>query len=309
MGKAITSAVKRVARVTRTPKPAGRAASAKAAPVAESPASVPADAAELTASNWSFDGVVRRVLGFSRAAEIEQGSADAESARAPFRATRSEITDRRSAFDALNVFVRSLDQETRTKLEVVIRAGREAETLPEAFASVLRDQLARGDVAPDLFLDGMVALQHLQRGHAVACATGFDLELDVARWKSVRVRDSLDERVWLRFGRELAQSTVAEWSCLALVDGGEQVERLYLRRGRMCWYSFDFVIDRPSDRQLALRRSERPTKNSKLVTLTLEAVVGRRCRPERTAVRRAALAMSARLGTCRMKSDVSSAKA
>jgi hypothetical protein len=227
---------------------------------------------------WSFDGVLRRVLGLSRAAEGERNH---------------------SAVDALRIFARTLDVSVLHKLETLMQAGRDARPLGSTSAALLGRDSDANAKATALFDDRLASVENLRRGHAIACATKFDLESDVSGWNTAADGDSLDERVWLRFGRELASSNPSDWSCLATVGRNAELEALYLRRGEMNWWSFDTVIDRPSTRSVA-RRLDAPTrKRERLVTLPIEAVIGRRCRADRKALRRAALAMSARLGAAR----------
>ncbi len=256
---------------------------------------VGADTAALGAARWSFDGVVRRVLGFSRAAELEAALPErrAKNRRSAALAA-GDVGGPSPAFDALNLFVRSLDDETRGKLRALMQAGREAQALPDAAAVSSRAAEADGMLVPDLFASGTRAFQDLQRGHAVACATEFDLELELGRWENVRERASLDERVWLRFGRELARSRVEEWSCQAVCDSRGQLEKLYLRHGQTAWWSFGALIDRPSSREVLGQRSTRG--RSRLVSLSLQAAVARSSRAELRAVHRASIAVSARLG-------------
>jgi hypothetical protein len=146
----------------------------------------------------------------------------------------------------------------------------------------------------DLFASGAPACQDLQRGLAVACATAFDLELALPRWTKVGDGASLDDRVWLRFGRELALSRVEEWSCQAVCDSRGQLEKLYLRRGQNAWWSFGALIDRPPGRELQRQRSAKG--RARLVSLSLQAALARSCRAELRAVHRASMAVSARLG-------------
>lgn len=254
----------------------------------------------LHAAAWSFDGVVRRVLAFARAAELEnEKSIAGELVAASSENGFARAKPGSPAFDALRLFVRSLDAETQGKLRAVMRAGREAEPLQLAAAAIATEDAAVEDGGPEVFAGGTAALQDLQRGHAVACATTFDLELPLAGWSAVGRRESLDERVWLRFGRELARSRVEEWSCFAVVDSRDHLRRLYLRRGKHRWWSFDAVIDRPSDGDLGLARSARACR-SRIVTLSLQSALGRSCHPNQRAVRRASFALSARLGMCRV---------
>jgi hypothetical protein len=265
-----------------------------------------ADSATPGSTRWSFDGVVRRVLGFSRAAEVE---AAVPGRRAAYRAAAAVVAGEASAtspaFDALNLFVRSLDDETRGKLQTVMHAGREAQALPDAVTSLAAAPGAVETRAADLFATGSAAFQDLQRGHAVACATAFDLELKLARWGKVKERGSLDERVWLRFGRELARSRVEEWSCHAVVDSREQLEKLYLRCGENPWWSFGALIDRPSARELGGLRAAKKGR-SRVVSLSLQAALARSCRADLRAVHRASMAVSARLGMCGVSGGASS---
>jgi hypothetical protein len=262
---------------------------------------VPSELAVLAAASWSFDGVLRRVRGFSRAAELESETQRPGGRSAPPSATvqRNAAVKASPAFEALNVFVRSLNGSTQGKLRALMQAGREAQALPAAVAALAEGQPVGNDAIPELFARGAAALQDLQRGHAVACATGFDLEADLALWGGAGQPDSLDERVWLRFGRELAQSRVEEWSCYAIVDGRDRLEKLYLRRGMSGWWSFAALIDRPSDRALQVPPSSARSGLSRVVVLPLQSALGRACRGDLRAVRRASLALGARLGSCR----------
>ena len=243
---------------------------------------------------WSFDGVVRRVLAFSRAAELEDEASRLRQRVAPVRFLARSRTESSPAFDALTLFVRSLDRETQGKLRAVMKAGRDAEPLPTAAAAI-----PDADRELEVFGGGAAALQDLQRGHAVACATAFDLELALAHWSAVGKRKSVDERAWLRFGRELARSHIEEWSCCAVVAGGEQLKKLYLRRGQNRWWSFGSAIDRPSHRDLERARSSRSSP-ARIVTLSVQAALGRSCGRNQRALQRASLALSARLGMCRI---------
>jgi hypothetical protein len=236
-------------------------------------------------SAWSFDAVLRRVLGLSRAAELE-------------RIRRRESRNDGSAIDALRFFARSLDAEVLQKLEALMRAGQDARPLGPSSASLSErgTEVAR---ERELFDGRMASVENLRRGHAIACATKFDLESDIAGWPALLGAASLDDRVWLRFGRELASSSPSDWVCLGQVGQGAELEALYLRRGDRRWWSFDTLIDRPSNRAVTRELQSSRPRRGRLVTLPIDAVVGRRCRADRPALRRAALAMSARLGACR----------
>jgi hypothetical protein len=244
-------------------------------------------------AGWSFDGILRRVLGFSRAAELE---GESRRTRGAWTLRGNEASLPSPAFDALKVFVRSLDGETQGKLRTLMQAGRDAQALPAAVATLAALQASDG--LAELFAGGMAELQDLQRGHALACATDFDLDLELERWGGIREPKSVDERVWLRFGRELAQSRIEEWSCFAVVSSNGQLRKLFLRRGTGHWWSFAALIDRPSDRALGVSRAARAGR-SRVVVLPLHSALGRSCRKDLNAVRRASLAVSARIGNCR----------
>jgi hypothetical protein len=262
-------------------------------------AAAPPDPPDLAGPPWSFDGVLRRVIGFSRAATLvprAAGPRGAANVRVPDR------RDRRSsaAFDALRLFVRTLDEPTLQKLDTLMRAGRDGVTLGVAHS--LRDKGATAvplGPSAELFDDGAASLEYVQRGHAIACATQFDLEAGVEAWADGASAGTLDERVWLRFARELAASSVNEWSCLALIGREDRLETLYLSRRNGAWWSFGSVIDRPSAAHVASLQGKKQGE-ARAVSLPLLAVVGRPYRKSRPAVRRAILAISARLGCCRL---------
>lgn len=275
---------------------AGRFPRASAAARTGSFGSMASDAVVFGAERGSFDRVLQRVLGFSRVADGDarrRGARD-EQAASPV-ADGSDVGAPSPAFDALKLFVRSLDRETQDKMRALIRAGRDAQTLPAALASLTAERTSESTSTPELFARDTTELQDLQRGHAVACATGFDLELDLTVWGKVGEPQSLDERVWLRFGRELARSRIEEWACFAVVDARDRLEKLYLRRGKCPWWSFAALIDRPSERALRVPRGAR-TGRSRLVVLPVQTALGRSYHKNLGALRRASMAVSARFG-------------
>lgn len=239
----------------------------------------------LGSGTWTFASILRRVLGLADAAELE---------RAQRRESKND-----GARNALRIFLRSLDPEIRQKLETLMRAGRDARQVGSSSAVALDHGAEPVREPRDLFDDRLASLENLRRGHAIACATKFDLESEITGWPASLGADSLDERVWLRFGKELAASSPADWTCLARVGPGAELEALYLRRGDRPWWSFDTLIDRPSARTVSRRFDRTPRRRGRLVAMALDSVIGRRCRSDRPALRRAAMAMSARLGACR----------
>ncbi|HEX6766920.1 MAG TPA: hypothetical protein VF103_15600, partial [Polyangiaceae bacterium] len=126
------------------------------------------------------------MLGLSRAAELEQ-------------AQRRESRAKGSAIDALRMFARSLDIDVLHKLETLMRAGRDGQPLGPTSVRLSEVGTEETQASSDLFDDRMASVENLRRGHAIACATKFDLESDIAKWPELLGGGSLDERVWLRF--------------------------------------------------------------------------------------------------------------
>ncbi len=238
------------------------------------------DSASLGVSNASFNRCLEHVVGFTRAAEL-----DGNISRSPNGVSGA-------AFDALKLYVRSLDPDTQEKLRALVRAGHDAVPIQSGVAAIVAERVS-GAGSVELFARGCVELEDLRRGHAVARATAFDLEIELAAWGSVREPQSLEERVWLRFGCELARSRLDEWTCFAVVDSRDRLEKLYLRRGKARWWSFAALLDRPSERALDVPRSARSGRRG-LIVLPVQVALERSCRPNLGAVRRASSAVSAR---------------
>jgi len=149
----------------------------------------------------------------------------------------------------------------------------------------------------DLAGDGLAGGElgdYLARGHAIACATQFQLDVGLERW-SASESGELEERVWLRFGKQLAASPLEEWECLGAVgSSGDRLTQLYLRLGKAVWWSFGAVLDRPSPEMVRKDGRGRSGRHSKLGLL--RKVAERRCEPDRRALRRALRAIRARTG-------------
>jgi hypothetical protein len=217
----------------------------------------------------SFDALLRRAIGLS----IGQHSPT----------TREELAS----------VLRELQPEARSKLQIVMTAGRDGLSLGSAHASV---SAARPDAvgASELESAGDELGDYLARGYAIACATQFELNASLDRWSAAESGE-LEERIWLRFGRQLASSPPEEWECLGAVGaGGERLAHLYLRLGKAVWWSFGAVLDRPSPEVVRKSGRARSRRHSKLGPL--RTVAARRCEPERRALRRALRAIRARVG-------------
>jgi hypothetical protein len=226
---------------------------------------------ELQSDPASFDALLRRTIGLSLGEHIEKTG------------SREELAS----------VLRDLQPEARSKLRIVMTAGRDGLGLGSAHASLsAAPQDALG--ASQLESAGDKLGDYLARGYAIACATQFDLDAPLDRW-SVSESGELEERVWLRFGKQLAISPPEEWECLGAVGAsGEALAQLYLRLGKAVWWSFGAVLDRPSLETVRKGGGARSGRHSKLGPL--RNVAARRCEPERRALRRALRAIRARIG-------------
>lgn len=220
-----------------------------------------------TADLSSFDAVLRRMIGLSLSGNEKES-----------RELASLLQD--------------LPAEARSKLRVVMAAGRDGSSLGSAHASASAPQ---GSPAPaELESAGERLGDYLARGYAIACATEFPLDVAFDRW-SASESGELEERVWLRFGRQLAASPPEEWECVGAVGAsGERLAQLYLRLGKAVWWSFGAVLDRPSPEMVRKEGRARSGRHSKLGPL--RKVAERRCEPQRRALRRALRAIRARIG-------------
>ena len=194
--------------------------------------------------------------------------------------------------EELASLLRGLQPEARSKLRIVMTAGRDGLSLGSAHATV--SAAAPDAVGPsEVERAGDELGDYLASGYAIACATQFELDASLDRW-STPESGELEERIWLRFGRQLASSPLEEWECLGAVGAGERLSQLYLRLGKAAWWSFGAVLDRPTPEMVRKSGRARAGRPSKLGSL--RDVAARRCEPERRALRRALRAISARVG-------------
>jgi hypothetical protein len=150
--------------------------------------------------------------------------------------------------------------------------------------------------ASDSSENGPLLAEYLRRGHALACAAGLDLERPIAGWAVGE--HNLDERAWLSFGRQLAQSQPDDWQCLTFAaTGTQEVNKLYLKLGEHAWWSFQALLDRPSAAAVNKQKRALTRGRSKAIsTPSLKAVAPRLLVAEGRALRRAARAIRARVG-------------
>jgi hypothetical protein len=204
--------------------------------------------------------------------------------------SRNEPNEEVQAREGLAALLHDLQPEARAKLRIVMTAGRDGVSLGSAHASVSAAQQGLG--GSELESVGNELGDYLARGHAIACATQFQLDASLDRW-SASESGELEERVWLRFGKQLAATPPEEWECLGAV-AGERLAQLYLRLGKAAWWSFGAVLDRPSPETVRKDGRGRSGRHSKLGPL--RKVAERRCEPDRRALRRALRAIRARTG-------------
>src|SRR5688572_3665893 len=193
----------------------------------------------------SCESVLADIIRLSR--ELVPGESEgapvatAETGRARQAA---EITSQRRLQQALN----ALDPETAQKLRTLMIAGRDGQDIWSVRVNMRTEDAdtAFSAAARDASESGPLLADYLQRGHALACAASLDLERPIAAWSS-DAPDALDERAWLRFGRQLASSPLDDWQCFGFMDpAGQNICRLYVRLGDHAWWSFTSVLDRPS---------------------------------------------------------------
>lgn len=206
----------------------------------------------------------------------------------------------RRALEGLTATLRGLEPETALKIRTLMIAGRDAQSVGAVDVKIsLADTEATFEImAADSGENGPLLIEYLMRGHAIACASGVDLERSLVDWRA-RSADDVDERAWLSFGRQLAKSHPHDWQCLGIVGPGtRKLAKLYLKLGDRAWWSFQSLIDRPTQadmvkeqKGLGRRRSHAISMNSlDLLVSELDDVSGR-------ALQRAGRAIRARVGS------------
>jgi hypothetical protein len=192
-----------------------------------------------------------------------------------------------------------LEPELALKLRTLLIAGRDLRGIAGVKANVaLSDADAVfAKMAADSMENGPLLVDYLQRGHALACAAGIDLEGPFAAWHA-EAADDLDGRAWLSFGKQLANSQPGDWECLGVVDPKTgALRKLYLKLGDNAWWSFQALIDRPSRTSVAKDRRELVRRRSKGMSIhSLQALVQHFDGSPGRALRRAARAIRARVG-------------
>jgi hypothetical protein len=201
--------------------------------------------------------------------------------------------------DELTAMFHQLEPELALKLRTLLIAGRDRRSIDAVNANVSMSDAdaAFAKMAADTVENGPLLLDYLHRGHALACAAGIDLDAPLEAWQT-SAGDSLDDRAWRSFGKQLANSQPSDWECLGVVDPETgDLSKLYLKLGDNAWWSFQAVIDRPSLASVAKDRRELGRRRSKgMSTHSLQALVRHFDSSPGRALRRAAKAIRARVG-------------
>jgi len=192
-----------------------------------------------------------------------------------------------------------LEPETALKLRRLMIAGRDGQNVATVKVNV---SLADSDgafstMAADSGENGPLLVEYLLRGHAIACASGIDINKPLTDW-NVRETDGLEERAWLSFGKQLASSTSEEWQCFAMLSPDTRnVSKLYVKLGKRAWWSFQAQLDRPTLRGAEKERRALTRRRFKgIASNDLGALVAELANVQGRALRRAARAIGARVG-------------
>jgi hypothetical protein len=229
------------------------------------------------------------VIDLAHAVSLEQ-RADAPAGTVPTAAEQ-----------LLTQALEGLEPEASLKLRTLMVAGRDGRGVTAVHVEMKpadADSASATVATGDLSKSGPLLADYLRCGHAMACATGLDLEKSIATWPS-SMTHTLDERAWLSFGVQLAKSQPEDWTCLGFVgsDGAQQLTKLYLRLGEHAWWSFRSVLDRPSTASVDKEKRALAKRRSKGVAgASLKTMADRSCGNEGRALRRAVKAIRARVG-------------
>jgi hypothetical protein len=204
------------------------------------------------------------------------------------------------ALDGLTATLRSLDPETALKIRTLMIAGRDGQSIGAVDVKVsLADTASTFAImATDSGENGPLLIEYLLRGHAIACAAGIDLDRSLADWQA-RSADDVDERAWMSFGRQLAKSLPHEWQCIGVVDPGtRKLAKLYLKLGDRAWWSFQSLIDRPTQGDMAKEQKGLGRRRSRAIsTNSLDSLVSELDDVSGRALQRAGRAIRARVGS------------
>jgi hypothetical protein len=204
-----------------------------------------------------------------------------------------------SAQQQLTLVLRNLEPELALKVRTLMVAGRDGQSIHTVkIPMTLADgRSSFHAVADDTSENGPLLAEYLRRGHALAHASGLDLERPIGGWGKAEV--SGDERDWQRFGRQLAQSNPEDWHCLLVpAEAPSAAGQLYLQHAQHGSWSFHAQLDRAQPEAQDLRRAAAGVRSTSVSTRSLAALVPRLRKTQGVALRRAARAICARVGAC-----------
>jgi hypothetical protein len=206
------------------------------------------------------------------------------------------------ALTQLTATLRELEPETALKIRTLMIAGRDGQSIASVNVNLSLCDAEAGFafMAADSGENGPLLVEYLRRGHAIARAIGIDLDRPLVEWQSPS-SESLEERAWLSFGKQLASSDPRDWHSFAVVESPTGVlTKLYLRLGDRAWWSFQGWLDRPTRAGMEKERRALGRRHFKGVPIdTLDALVARLERHgsvQGRALRRANRAIRARVG-------------
>jgi len=171
-----------------------------------------------------------------------------------------------------------LQPEMAIKVRTLMVAGRDGQDISAVRTNMTPQdaESAFAAAARDVSENGPLLAEYLRRGHALACAMGLDVEKPVSGWGALAPQ-TLDERAWLSFGKQLASAPPDEWQCMAFSEpSGSTIARIYLKLPDHAWWSFQALLDRPSPAIVTKEKRAMGSKQSKRITsLTLKALAAR----------------------------------
>jgi hypothetical protein len=248
----------------------------------------------------TFEATLRHVIRLAEAVSVEPGNVPVEASAQGAAASGAGPKDASASSPARELLthaVDALEPEAALKLRTLMVAGRDGRGVAAVHVDTKPQSADSPSPSADLNKNAPQLADYLRRGHAMACATGFDLEKSIATWPS-STPHTLDERAWLSFGVQLAKSQPDDWTCLGFVGSdAQQLIKLYLRLGEHAWWSFRSVLDRPSAAVVDKEKRALASRRSKgVATASLKTMADRSCGTEGRALRRAVRAIRARVG-------------
>ncbi len=258
-------------------------------------------------SRSTFEAALARVVSVARVVAQDNGETRRTLPSGRSRPGEADVPESAPSVEAvkagareqLNTALRELEPEVALKLRTVMIAGRDGQSIGAVNVNLSLSDAEAGfaAMAADSGENGPLLVDYLRRGHALACAAGINLDGPLADWQS-HASDDLDERAWLSFGKQLANSQPADWQCLGIVEtGSQELNKLYLKLGDHAWWSFQAVLDRPTLAGVEKERRSLAKRRLKGVsTSNLEGLVGKLGVAQGRALRRAGRAICARVG-------------